>query len=307
VSSNPSNVTIPKELETARYSTGVLVSALIFHQTLAALCFPVSKYGLEYIEPFTFAFYRFLISSVLLFVVVKLKRHSGAIERRDYIRIIALGALIIPFNQTLYLWGQSLTAAGHGAFLFATVPIWIFLTAVVHLGERPSLRRTVGIVVAVAGVIVIVTAGAMEIGTEYLWGDALILIAVIAWAYYTVLGKPLVRKYGALRITAYTLISGSIMYFPFGLYRAANFDYSVAPVTAWLSVVYMAVGTSLVAYVLWYWVLKYMEASRIAVYNNIEPLIASVVAYFWLSEPIGLSFVIGGMVVLSGVILAETQ
>jgi len=205
----------------------------------------------------------------------------------------------------MYLYGQKLTAAGHGSLLFATVPIWIFLGAMIHLKEKFRWRRAVGVLIGLTGVIVIITAGAVEIGREDLTGDLIILLAVIAWAYYSILGKPLVEKYGAFRVTAYALASGSALYLPFGLYRAVVFDYSQVTIGAWLSVLYVALGVSVAAYVLWYWVLKQMDASRIAVWHNIQPIIASVVAYFFLHEPLGWSFVIGGVIVLIGVIVTE--
>ena len=297
----------PPPVDELGKSTGLLVGVLLLQQTLGALTFPIAKLGLEFIEPFTFAFYRFVISSTVLFLMVKFQRYETPIERRDYWKMMGLGVLIIPFNQAMYLFGQSMTGAGHGSLLFATVPIWIFLGALIHMKERPSLRRAIGIVVAVVGVVVVMTTGAVEISTEYLWGDLAILVAVIAWAYYAFLGKPLVRKYGAIRVTAYALISGSILYFPFGLYRAINLDYAAVPPMAWLSVLYVATGVSVGAYVLWYWVLKYMDASRIAVFHNVQPLIAVSAAYFWLNEPLGWSFVVGGVIVIAGVIVAEVE
>lgn len=269
------------------------------------MTFPIAKYGLEFIEPFTFAFYRFVISSTVLFLMVRFQKHARPIDRADYWKIIGLGVLIIPFNQAMYLVGQSMTGAGHGSLLFATVPIWIFIGAMIHLKERPNLRRAIGIAIAMTGVAVVMTTGAVAISTEYLWGDLIVLIAVIAWAYYAFLGKPLVQKYGAIRVTAYALISGSTLYFPFGLYRAVNLDYAAVPPVAWLTVLYVATGVSVGAYVLWYWVLKYMEASRIAVFHNVQPFIAASAAYIWLSEPLGWPFVIGGLIAIAGVVVAE--
>ena len=284
----------------------IIISILVFQQTLGALAFPISKYGLTQIEPFTFAFYRFMVASLALLAIVWFRKKGNPIEKRDWLKIFGLGILIIPLNQTLYLYGQSLTAAGHGSLLFATVPIWIFLTAMLHLREKLVWRRAVGILIAILGVAVIMFSGAVNFGKHYLWGDFIILVAVVAWAYYTIIGKPLVRKYGAFRVTAYALTSGSILYFPFGLYKAIQYDYSLATPGAWGAILYMAIGTSVAAYVLWYWVLKYMDASRVAVFHNLQPIIASVVAFVWLGEPIGLPFIIGGSVALLGVIVAET-
>jgi drug/metabolite transporter (DMT)-like permease len=272
---------------------------------LGALTFPIAKYGLAIIEPFTFAFYRYVLSALVLLGVTRLRSRTPPIEKKDYWKIIGLGFLIIPFNQTAYLYGQKLTGAGHGALLFATVPIWIFLGGLLYLKEKFVPRRALGVVLGLIGVTVIMTSSAIELGSEYLLGDMIILIAVLAWSTFTILGRPLVLKYGAFRVTAYALASGSAMYFPFGLYRAVIFDYNDTTLGAWLTVVYAALGVSVAAYVLWYWLLKYMEATKIAVFHNLQPVVASGVAFIFLNEPIGWSFIVGGIVVLTGVIITE--
>jgi len=286
-------------------SLAILATAMIVLQLVASICYPIAKYGLGVIEPFTFAFFRYLISSTVLLTIVSFTKRQPKIERRDWGRIVLLGVLIIPFNQTLFLVGQNLTGAGHGAFIFSTTPVWIFILAVVHLKERATWRRTTGIVMATAGVMTIMLSGAIAIGTEYLLGDLIILISVLAWAYYTILGKKLVQKYGALRMTAYALAIGSAMYLPLGGWFALKYDYSQATLAAWGSVVYMAIGLSVIVYVLWYWLLKYLEASQIAVYHNVQPVIASALAYFFLGEAVGPAFIVGGVVILAGVIITE--
>jgi drug/metabolite transporter (DMT)-like permease len=288
-----------------RPAMAALIGALVIQQLLGAMTFPISKFGLAQIEPFTFAFYRFILASIALLAIVRFRKHHRKIERRDGWRILGLGLLIIPFNQLAFLIGQSLTGANHGGVIFSTAPIWVFVLAIIHLKERVVPRRALGVICAVIGVVTIMSGGAVAMSLDYLWGDLLILVAVIAWAYYTVWGKPLVEKYGAIRVTAYALASGSVFYIPFGLWRAIDFDYSGVGVGAWLSVLYVSWGLSGVVYVLWYWVLKYMAASRIAVWHNVQPIIATAVAFFWLGEPLGWSFVIGGTITLAGVVISE--
>ncbi len=291
--------------EPAKLGLLALLPLILTQQTLGALCFPIGVYSLKIIEPFTFAFYRFILSSVVLLLLVRFTNHAIPVERKDYIRIFWLGILIIPLNQTLYLWGQSLTAAGHGSVLFATTPIWVFVFALFILKEKLVWRRVIGIAVALTGVATIITSGAVQVGKEYLAGDIIIFFSVLAWALYTILGKPLAEKYGALRMTAYALATGTAVYFPFGLVRAIQYDYTQSTFGAWMSVVYFAIGTSVIAYVIWYYVLKHMPASRMAVFSNIQPVIATTVAYFTLGEQLGLSFFVGAAVVLTGVLITE--
>ncbi|MBD3332289.1 EamA family transporter [candidate division GN15 bacterium] len=288
-----------------RPATVALIAALITQQLFGAMTFPISKFGLAQIEPLTFAFYRFILASIALLTISHFQKHRLKIVGRDRWKIVGLGLLIIPFNQLTFLIGQSLTGANHGGVIFSTAPIWVFILAIIHLKEQLVPRRAVGVVFAVIGVITIMSGGALVMSMDYLWGDLLILVAVIAWAYYTVWGKPLVQKYGAIRVTAYALTAGALVYVPFGLWRAISFDYTGVGIGGWLSVLYISWGLSGVVYILWYWVLKYMAASRIAVWHNVQPIIATAVAYFWLNEPLGWSFIIGGTITLTGVVISE--
>jgi drug/metabolite transporter (DMT)-like permease len=173
------------------------------------------------------------------------------------------------------------------------------------LKEKFIWRRAIGIGLGLIGVVFIMASGAIEIDRNYLLGDLIILVAVLSWSAYSILGKPLVMKYGAFRITAYALASGSAMYFPFGLYRSLTFDYSGVTAGAWLSLAYVALGVSVVAYALWYWLVKNMDITRLAVFHNIEPVIASIVAFIFLDETLTWSFIAGGIIVLAGVLITE--
>jgi drug/metabolite transporter (DMT)-like permease len=290
-----------------RPATVTLVSIMMLLQTMGAVCYPIAKYGLSIIEPFTFAFYRFLISALVLLAIVHSRKRRPKVERSDWWRIGALGVIIVPFNQVLFLVGQSLTGAGHGAFLFSTTPVWVFVLAILHLKEKATWNRTIGIIMATAGVMMIMWSGLASFGTEYLLGDLIIVVAVVAWGYYTVLGKKLVRKYGALRTTAYALAIGSALYTPFGLVQALKYDYSGVTLGAWGSVAYMALGMSVTFYVVWYWFLKFFDASRIAVYHNVQPVIASLIAYYFLGEPLSALFLTGGAIIISGVVITEVH
>lgn len=226
---------------------------------------------------------------------------------RDHFRIFLLGLIIIPLNQVIYLVGQSLTLASHSGLLFAMVPIFIYLLAVIFLREKPTVRRSAGIIIAFSGVYIILSGGKIEYDTNYILGDLLVLMAVVAWAAATVMAKPLALKYGAFRVTGLALLYGSVLYLPYGFYRALSFDFGHVTWMGWFSVLYMAILVSILAYFLWYWLLKNMEASRLAIMQNIQPIIAAAVAAVTLAEPISRAFVIGGIIALAGVIITEIK
>ncbi len=275
-------------------------------QVIGSLGYPITVYGLKTIDPYTFAFFRFVLCAVVVMTGQLIwGEKTPPIEKKDWPRIVLLGILIIPMNQLLFLVGQSMTAAGHSAVLFSTMPLWILIFSVIILKEKLMIRQIVGTIAAIAGVIVIVTGGAITLGKSYLLGDLIVVGSVFAWVFYTILGKSLVRKYGPFRMTAYTLAIGTLFYLPYGFYHVLHADYSQATTGAWLTVVYMALAMSIVGYSLWYWALKYTDAAKLGLYYNVQPIIATSVAFLVLHEPIGLPFVIGSLIVLAGVLTAE--
>ena len=106
-----------------------------------------------------------MVSSVVLLTVVRFFKRTPPVERKDWPKIFLLAVLIIPGNQMLYMFGQSMTAAGHGAFLFATSPVWIFLLAIIHLKESVTAKKVSGIVLSFGGVVVIMLGGQ----AHFLW------------------------------------------------------------------------------------------------------------------------------------------
>ncbi|MCP4705038.1 MAG: DMT family transporter [candidate division Zixibacteria bacterium] len=282
-----------------------LYAMVLLHQILGSLAFPFAKIGLNEIDPFVYAFFRFGLSTVVLLPILYLLHRKQKIIWKDRLKIIGAGLIIIPFNQVLFLIGQSKTSASHSSLLFATIPIFLYVLAIVFLKEKATIRRTIGIIIATGGVFIILSGGKIEFGGEYLIGDLLILIAVLAWAVGTIILKPMAVKYGAFRVTGLALIYGSLVYFPYGFNRTINYPLASISINGWLSIVYMAVFVSIIAYFLWYWTLKYMEASRVAVLHNIQPIIATIVAALILGEIISGTFILGGCIALAGVILTE--
>jgi len=296
-----------KYINAEKYPLWFLYLAMLFQQLVTALAYPLAKLGLNQIDPYTYAFYRFLFTSIIYIPVLLWFWNRPRIPLKDHVRIFFIGVILIVLNQVIYLVGQSLTAAGHSALLFATVPIFIYILAIFTLGEKGTFRRTSGIIIAFIGVVIILTGGKVNFGMEYFWGDILILCAVISWAFATVLLKPLALKYGAFRSMGLGLVYGSLVYFPYGVYRAITADYTSLKLSGWLTIVYMAVFISLGAYFIWYWAIKYMDVSRVAVLQNIQPVLATAIAAWMLAEPISTTFVIGGIVAISGVILTEIK
>jgi drug/metabolite transporter (DMT)-like permease len=290
-------------LNLPKLSSRWIFPIIIFGQLVAAGTFPIAKVAVNSIEPFTLALLRFSIGSIALFTIISVTGRLRRIDRCDWLRILIIGLMAVPANQLLFLCGLKYTTAGRSALYFGATPIFVFLLAIFLLKERVTFLKSLGILISFAGVAVILHAG--RVGEGVLFGDFLVILAVIAWAAYTVLGKDLLSKYGSLTITAYALITGTLCYFPFGLYSAVHFDYSLVPLKAWLALAYIGLMTSVVSYSIWYWALARMEASKLSIFQNLQPIFATILSVLLVGESLSTSFYLGGALVIGGVLLTQ--
>jgi drug/metabolite transporter (DMT)-like permease len=279
---------------------------MLLHSVISAGTYLAAKRALGELSPWEVALVRFSLAG--LFYAALVARNRVAIPRRDLLGLALLGVVAIPVNQGFFLYGMSLSTPGHGALLYALTPIFVFLLARWRLGERATPLKVAGIATAFAGVVVVLLGrGAIGLpgAREGLLGDLLILLAVVAWAVFAVGGKVYAERYGVRTMTGVAITIGSLIYLPLGLWLSDLSAFARLSPAGWGSVAYLILLTSIVAYLIYYWAMKQADASRVAVYSNLQPVFTAVLAWAIYGEPITPTFLVGGAMVLAGVVLTE--
>ena len=275
---------------------------MLLHSVLSAGTYLAAKLALSELSPWEVALARFVLAA--LCYAALMWRRRVAIPRRDLLGLVALGVVAIPLNQGLFLAGLASSTPAHAALLYALTPIFVFLLARWKLGEPATLPKLGGIALAFAGVVVVLGGGGLT-ASGTLRGDLLILLAVIAWAIFAVAGKRYAEQYGALVTTGAAVIFGTLVYLPFGLVLSSAASFGRLSPAGWASLVYLVVVTSVISYLLYYWALRRAEASRVAVWSNLQPVLTAPLAWLLLGDPMGAGLVVGGALVLGGVLLTQ--
>lgn len=264
--------------------------------------FAVIKVALEELSPEALNALRFPLASVLLVLVLRYRGRLRLPERRDVARLIGLGILGNVIYQLLFIHGLDRTSAGNASLLLATVPVWTILLSSILGHERPSLLVWLGIVGTLAGMILVVLGGAgVELGGSSLEGDLLMAAAAVGWAGYTVGSRDMIRKYGPLRTTTWTLSVGTVGLLLLGASDLAALEFGAVSAVAWIGVVYAGVFALAVAYLLWYRGVQRIGSSRTAAYSNLVPVVALLVAWAWLGEVPSVLQWMGAAVILVGI------
>jgi drug/metabolite transporter (DMT)-like permease len=277
---------------------------MLLHSLLSAGTYLAAKRALFELSPFEVALARFGLSAVLHAALVL--RSRPRIAPRDLAALAALGVLAVPLNQGLLLFGLARSTPGHAALLYALTPIFVFLLARLRLGERATPAKVAGIAVALAGVAVVLLARGLLVGAAaVLGGDLLILGGVASWAIYATAGKRYAQRYGAVGASGVALLLGTAAYLPIGLAASDLGAFARLSRPGWTAVGYLVLLTSVASYVLYSWALARAEASRVAIYANLQPVLTALLAWAAYGERLTPPFVAGGAMVIAGVLLTQ--
>lgn len=268
--------------------------------------FSVVKAVLEFLDPLALNALRFPLAAGVLAVVVTRLPGMGP-DRADVPRLVALGVLGNVIYQMCFILGIDATLAGNASLILATSPVWTVLLSAYLGHEEPAGLVFVGSGLTLAGMGLVVVGGgsALGWGWDTVRGDALMIGAALLWALYTVGSARLVRKYGAIRVTAWTLWVGTPLLVLAGAPALGATPWGEIPAWVWAGVAYAGVLSVGVAYLLWYRGVQRLGNSRTAVYSNLVPVAALVTAWLWLGEvpaPLQLG---GAGVILGGIYLAR--
>ncbi len=287
-----------------RTQAGLLLMVVIW-----ALNFSVIKVALEHLSPLAFNALRFPLAALAVWLI--LRRH-GTIpmpRRGDGWRIIALGVLGNVVYQLLFIYGIDRTRAGNAALLLAGSPILTALFSALLGHERLGVRVWGGTVATVVGMALVVVGGpdAVELSLDTVLGDLILVGGSVAWALYTVGARGPIDRYGPIPVTAWTLWIGTVGIVLLGLPDLLAVDWAALAPLTWPAIAYSGILGIGLAYVLWYQGVRHIGNTRTAVFSNLVPVLAMVVAGLWLGEVPGPGQVLGAAIIIGGVLVAAQR
>ncbi len=296
-------VSIRKSVD--RRGVSAIYFLLFVQQVLSSGTHIVAKVIAGRMDPFSLTLVRSLISAVIMTAILLTRGGFPSIAKEDRRLVLFLSFLAIPINQFFFLFGMRYTIPSNAALLYATTPILVLLLSRMFLGERLTGRKILGVVIGFIGVIIVIFERGVSASMQFLFGNLLIGVAVVAWALYSVFGTTLIRRYGAVGASSVTLIVGTMMFLPIGLWPALSFPYNSLTGGDWGQILYLAVITSVVSYFLWYFALGRIEAGKAALFSNLQPILTTIMMVLLLGQGITVAFVVGGSIALLGVVMAQ--
>lgn len=275
-----------------------------FAATVWGASFIATKIALRDVSPVTVVWLRFAMGVIVLGLAVTLRKQFALPKPSEWGYFALLGFLGITFHQWLQSNGLKTSEASTTAWIVATTPVFMALLGWLILKERLPLLKIAGIFLAFIGVLLVVSDGnlaALSIGTFGAPGDILILISSVNWAVFSALSRRGLKTYSASLMIFFVMLFGwlftSVLFFGNGLVA----EIPTLTFNGWLGVTFLGIFCSGLAYIAWYDALQALSTAETGVFLYIEPLIAMVVAFLILGEPVTAASLSGGAVILLGV------
>jgi drug/metabolite transporter (DMT)-like permease len=271
-----------------------------------ATSYVVARVTLESVPPATLAFSRLVVGSLALMLFSR-RRAADPLSSGDRRAIAWMGILGFAGAYVCSNWGIAHSTATNAALLITVEPVAMILLSPWYLGERLSGRGAVGGALTIVGAVVVVVNGIPGV-TEQLaphWsGDLVLVLAGVAYATYSLLGRRVLERHAPLGVTTRSLVWGAAALLPVAGAEWASGARPVWTASAVAGTLYLAVVITALGYVAWNWALARVPAPRAAIFLNIQPIVGALLGAVLLGEPLTPFTVLGGALVVTGLAVA---
>lgn len=255
---------------------------------------------------------RMLIAALVLLPLLFAGRKNLHLTRRDLPQLALLALVGFVINKIFEYGGLSLTTASDVALLITSESIFTAIFSWILLHERFRLLTGLSLLLGFLGVYLIVERSLLPNiptggGAWRIVGDLLVILALVFEAFYTVRGKSLLVKHSPLLVTAAAIVGSTVFWLPMAGFEVIAHGWPVLDWSGWLGLLWLALMSTVIAYLAWFKGLEKVEGSAAATVLFIQPLLGTALAILLLGEQLLPTTIIGGALILLSVYLISRQ
>lgn len=282
------------------------VLALIITNIIWGASAPIFKWALDDIPPFSFAFFRFFLSALIL---LPFTLHTLKVKKADLIKLSVLAFFGFFIHISLFLIALTVSSSINAPVIASSAPIFLLLGSFIFLKEKIRKKVLIGTVISLIGVILIIIRPIFENGMDgAILGNIFFLIATISFVIYTIMLKDYKLPYSSFTVTFYMFLFSTIIFLPFFLWEV-GIQESIISFTgkSAIGVLFAAIFTSVLGYLFYNFAIRYIKANETGIFLYIDPIITVLIAVPLLGEKVTPYFIIGSILVFIGIFIAEKR
>jgi len=288
-------------------SVSVVDLLLFLLVVIWAANFTVVKVALREIPPIGFNVLRFIGSSIVFTLYYHIFIRDYRFIRENFRQLLVLSVLGNTIMQLTFIIGIDNTTASNASILYQTTPFFVALLTYFIIRDKVTVLTWIGICVSFIGIVLVLINKENGFGfsSNTFKGDILILVTSLCWSLFTVLAKPLMEKSSMIKVVSVTFVFGTIFLIPFGIPDFMRMDWQAVSYTAWGGVVYSFLLANVLGYIIWFYAVSKVGTVQTAIFSNIVPVLAVIIAAVYLEESITVMQITGGLCIIAGVTLTR--
>ena len=284
-------------------NAGALIASCLFGASVVA-----TRVAVREVPPLSLAVLRFGQGGLVLLAIVALtQRRLPSVRRQDRGLIVLLGGILYALFPFCFNAALQWTDAAHGALMLATMPLFSAVLSRLAGHEAITPRLVAGLTLSLLGIALVVGDGGLpwQGDRAAFGGNLLILFTAALGALYGVLAKPLLIRLPPLVVTTYTMLAGVATLLPLALLEGLPGAVATMPAGTAALVLYLGLAGGALGFFLITHALAHLSPTRAAIYINVNPVVAALLAALWLDERLTPLFGLGAAAVLGGVALVN--
>jgi drug/metabolite transporter (DMT)-like permease len=258
-----------------------------------------------FVKPSAFILMRVSVALVCIFIFHSLTVKLKIREWADIKKLFISAMFGVAFNMLLFFKGLAITTPINGAVLMMNTPIFVVVFAAIMLKEKLSFQKIAGILTAAFGAMMLMGGSRFQFDPEKVWGDVMVTLNAIIYAFYLVYAKSLMHKYHPLTVTLWSFFFGFFLVLPFGAGEFMEIQWQTFTPVVWMSIAFVTIGCTFLTYVLNAYALKNASSSLVGSYIYLQPVMAVIIALLLGKDSLTIQKVINILVIFAGVFLVN--
>lgn len=272
--------------------------------------FITGKISAPYIPPFTLTFMRFLIATVILYIVLKRRyKEVYKLTRQDIPVFLFTGIVGMCGHHVLFFKALRYSSAVNLSLINAANPIMTAILSIIFLREKLTPYKTIGILLSFTGVLLTLTEGKILLlkNLAFNTGDLIMVAAVFVWSCYYVFSKKVIHRYSPMTIAFYSFLFCTLALVPLLFFEMPWRLIDQIPYYSYLGALYMGIFPTVIGFVIQQMAIKEIGPSKTSIFSNLVLVFSMVLSALLLGEAITLVNIFTALLIIAGVYICQIQ
>jgi drug/metabolite transporter (DMT)-like permease len=247
------------------------------------------------------------IALILFWVLYLLNPGKASIQKKHIPLFLLCGCTGVAINQILFIKGTALTSGIHASLLGLCTPIAITIIAAWLLKDRITTNKLIGLLLGVGGAATLVLVKTQTVADSDAFGDVLIILNAVSYAFYLVLVAPLMQSYKPIHVIRWVFLIGSLIIIPIGFHDFTQIQWELFKWTHWIALAFVVFGATFSAYLLIVYAIGKLGAPKVGTYIYTQPVFATITSMILYNEQLTPIKIIAALLIFGGVFMVNRK